>query len=264
MKREFEAREKAGFKVYFLLKDEIYNNYGLKAEYAILSEKGATTNAYTLTHALLQYSMKKGLRVFDRSKVVDIIYNPKDVRLKSENGLTIQANKLINASGFEIINFISRNIVDLYCTYAVVSESAQEKKETWKDQVMMWNSDDPYLYMRLTTDNRILVGGRDERFSIKTSREMYGKKSALLKNDFEKLFPDTGFKSEFAWSGTFGKTKDSLPYIGSYTKTPNTYYALGFGGNGITFSVIAAEMIRDFMLGKANSDAEIFRFDRKN
>ena len=56
-----------------------------------------------------------------------------------------------------------------------------------------------------------------------------------------KFFLIVQFKKEFAWSGTFGKTKDSLPYIGPYKKTPNTYYALGFGGNGITFSVIAAE-----------------------
>jgi glycine/D-amino acid oxidase-like deaminating enzyme len=263
MKNEFEARKRAGFEMSFLARDDIYKTYGLKAEYAILSEKGATTNAYTLTHALLQYSMKKGLRVFDRSKVEEANYNKKDVCLRTENGCTVKADKLVNASGFEIINFISKDIVDLFCTYAVVSENAREMEYLWKDQIMIWNSDDPYLYIRLTKDNRILVGGRDERFSTKTSREIYEKKSGLLKKDFEKIFPNIRFKSEFAWSGTFGKTKDSLPFIGTYSKTPNTYYALGFGGNGITFSVIAAEMIRDFILEKNNSDAELFQFERK-
>jgi glycine/D-amino acid oxidase-like deaminating enzyme len=90
----------------------------------------------------------------------------------------------------------------------------------------------------------------------------FEKKADLLKKDFEKLFPDISLNPEFAWSGTFGKTKDSLPFIGPYPKTPNTYYALGFGGNGITFSVIAAIMIRDFMLGKHHCDDGLFSFER--
>ena len=65
------------------------------------------------------------------------------------------------------------------------------------------------------------------------------------------------------WSGTFGKTKDSLPYIGTYKKTPNTYYALGFGGNGITFSVVAAEILCDMICGKQNEMQNCFRLSDK-
>jgi glycine/D-amino acid oxidase-like deaminating enzyme len=264
MKKELEARRDAGFEVDLLTRDQIKTEFGLKAEYAILSQAGATINAYTLTHALLQYSMKKGLRVYDRTKIKTTKYNPDNVELNTEDGYLISSKKLINASGYEIVHFISKDIVELYCTYAVVSENAAEKLQLWKDGAMIWNTDDPYLYMRLTKDNRILIGGRDERFSTKTSREIFQKKASLLKKDFEKAFPSMQFKSEFAWSGTFGKTKDALPYIGPYSKTPNTYYALGFGGNGITFSVVAAQIITDLIKGKVNGDAEIFSFGRKS
>ena len=37
---------------------------------------------------------------------------------------------------------------------------------------------------------------------------------------------------------------------------------LGYGGNGITYGVIAARIITDLCLGHANPDARIFRFDR--
>jgi glycine/D-amino acid oxidase-like deaminating enzyme len=264
IKKEFDARRNAGFNVDILTRDQIEIEYGMKAQYAILSQEGAAINAYALTHALLQYSIKKGLRVYDRSKIKSVKYNPDNVVLTTEDGQMIDSKKLINASGFEIVNFISKDIVDLYCTYAVISENALEKKEIWKDGVMIWNTDDPYLYLRLTKDNRIIIGGRDERFSTKTSREIFQKKASLLQKDFEKIFPNIAFKSEFAWSGTFGKTKDSLPYIGQYTKTPNTYYALGFGGNGITFSVVAAQILTDLIKGKLNNDAEIFSFGRKS
>ena len=57
IEKELTARRQAGFDVSFLNKKEICENYGMEAEYAILSEKGATVDAYALTHALLQYSI---------------------------------------------------------------------------------------------------------------------------------------------------------------------------------------------------------------
>ncbi|MBL9208058.1 MAG: FAD-binding oxidoreductase, partial [Opitutaceae bacterium] len=50
--------------------------------------------------------------------------------------------------------------------------------------------------------------------------------------------------------------------IGIYPGVPRTYFALGYGGNGITFSVIAAEIIRDLVCEGRSRDAELFRFDR--
>lgn len=36
-------------------------------------------------------------------------------------------------------------------------------------------------------------------------------------------FPDLPFKNEFSWSGVFGKTKDSLPYIGNIPGKPRVF-----------------------------------------
>ncbi|MEP6685025.1 MAG: FAD-binding oxidoreductase [Parafilimonas sp.] len=263
IQREFEARKNAGFDVDVLSSNGIKKEYGLQAEYAILSQQGCTTNAYALTHALLQHSIKKGLQVFDRTCIASIQYK-KNTSLTTIDGFTIHAKNIINATGYEVVNFIPKNIVDLYCTYAIISEQKDTiENDCWKNNVMMWSTDDPYLYMRLTKDKRIIVGGRDERFSNKFTREiLIEKKSKQLQIDFHKILPEIIFKKEFAWSGTFGKTKDSLPYIGAYKKTPNTYYALGFGGNGITFSVIAAQILCDIVCGKSNPDARMFAFDR--
>ena len=264
IEKELTARRQAGFDVSFLNDKDIMENYGMTAAFGILSEKGATVDAYALTHGLLQYSIRKGLQVFDRTGIQDISYRANNIEMKTDDGFLILADKVVNETGYEVKNFISTDIVDLYCTYAVVSENEQEKEAVWKDRMMIWNTDDPYLYLRLTPDNRVIVGGRDMRFSHKASRNLYEHKAAQLCSDFEKLFPGKKLRAEFAWSGTFGKTKDSLPYIGEYKKTPNAYYALGFGGNGITFSVIAAGMITDQILGHKNPEAEIFSFERNS
>jgi glycine/D-amino acid oxidase-like deaminating enzyme len=180
-----------------------------------------------------------------------------------ENGSRLDAAYIVNASGYEVIHFIGKKMVDFDCTYAIVTEHQSEHEPLWKDRALLWNTDDPYLYLRLTTDNRILAGGRDEPFSTKITRQLYlEKKARLLEKDVQKILPRLDFKTEFAWSGTFGKTKDSLPYIGAMPPNQNILYALGFGGNGITFGQVAAEIIRDKITGKENPDAALFSFNR--
>ena len=76
------------------------------------------------------------------------------------------------------------------------------------------------------------------------------------------MFPLISFKPEFSWAGVFGSTKDGLPYIGPYKKLPNSFFALGFGGNGITFSQVAGEIIAALIKGRKNKDVDLFSFDR--
>ncbi len=263
LEMEFSYRKKAGFDVELLDEKDIMKHFGFSAPAAILSAQGASTDAYMFAHALLQAGIKKGLQVFDRTEVTKIEYHKNGVKLLTQQGFDISAKKIVNATGYEITEFMDKKIVKLNATYAIASEHIQNPIPAWKDKVLLWNTADPYLYMRLTKDNRIIIGGRDEAFYNPVKRDkLIKKKSAQLANDFSKLFPNVPFAMEFSWTGTFGSTIDSLPYIGMYEKTPHTYYALGFGGNGITFSVIAAEIIRDMILGKKNKDAKLFSFDR--
>lgn len=262
LEKEFKARKEAGFDVKLLDEKQIQEQYGFTAPMAILSNHGAQTNAYAFVHKLLQFKKGKELNIYDRSPIVNIDTKKNGAILKTETGFTIKAKKVIYATGYEIVEFIDKKIVDLKSTYAVVSEQYNEKK-FWKDEVLIWNTADPYLYMRTTPDGRILVGGRDEDFHDPNKRnKLIAKKTKQLTKDVNVLFPELHFKPEFSWTGTFGATKDGLPFIGTYDRLPNSYFALGFGGNGITFSLIAAEIITDLILGKENKDAAIFSFDR--
>lgn len=260
LKRECKAREEAGFKVKYLDENQVKAVFGIDSHGAILSELAAQTDAYAFTHCLLQY--QKGNNIYDRSPVTRIKHSKTGVSLETENGFKVKAQKLVYATGYEVVEFIEKDIVKLLSTYAVVSEQYATNR-FWKDNVLIWNTAIPYLYLRTTGDGRILIGGRDEDFYNPAKRDaLIGKKSKQLVGDFNKLFPNLEFKPEFSWTGTFGSTKDGLPYIGEYKKLPNSYFALGFGGNGITFSQTAAVIIRDMIIGKPNKDAEIFAFDR--
>ena len=74
------------------------------------------------------------------------------------------------------------------------------------------------------------------------------------------MFPAIDLEVAYRWAGTFGETEDGLAYIGQIRQMPRCYFALGFGGNGITYSMIAADIIRDAILKRPNANARLFRF----
>jgi glycine/D-amino acid oxidase-like deaminating enzyme len=84
----------------------------------------------------------------------------------------------------------------------------------------------------------------------------------MLARRFRQLFPALKLEDAYSWAGTFARTEDGLPFIGQQPGVRNTWIALGYGGNGITFSLIAAEMIRDGILGRQNTDSNVFGFER--
>lgn len=263
LKDEYAIRKQHGFKVDLLNEREINSKFGFAAPAAILSADAAQTNAYRLTHFLLQAGIKKGLQVFDRTNILNIQHGQKSVALTTASGFTIKAKKIVYATGYEVVNYIKKPIVKLLSTFATITENMNGEAPLFSNNALIWNTADPYLYMRTTSDNRILVGGRDEDFYNPAKRDKsIVSKARLLSKDFKKLFPDTPFKPEFNWAGTFGSTKDGLPFIGRYKPLSNSYFALGFGGNGITFSQVAAGIIRDLVLGNKNTDEAIFSFDR--
>lgn len=262
LKDEYAARNRIGFKVDYLGKKEISSRFNFESEAAILSHHGAQTDAYLFTHYLLQHGIKKGLQVYDRTQVENVKMISENILLKTKNGSSIRARRMVNATGYEVINFIGRKYVKLHSTYAVISEHLTSVNAQWANDMLFWNTADPYLYLT-SIDQRIIIGGRDEKFYSPQRRDkLIKEKSKQLQKDFKKLFPDISFSAEFSWTGTFGTTKDGLPFIGSMKNEPAVYYALGFGGNGITFSQIAAEIITDLIQGKENKDAAIFKFDR--
>jgi len=263
LRDEYTLRKGHRFPVTYLDERDVYQQFGFHAPAAILSRAAAYTDAYVFTHALYQHALRSGLQVFDRTYIKKVSYVKRHIELTNAEGTTIKAHKLVYATGYEITETIQKKIVKLHSTYATASEHLPKDAGGMRENALLWNTAQPYLYMRRTHDGRILVGGRDEDFTSPAKRDrLIPHKTKQLVHDYLKLFPAGEFKPEFSWTGTFGTTADGLPYIGRYPSLPHTYLALGFGGNGITFSLIAAEMLTDILTGRKNPDVGLFSFDR--
>jgi len=261
LRREFEARKRAKLPVRWLERRELDGNYGIPRAAAIRSTAAAECDPYRLTHHLFHRCERQGLRIFDRTEAIHYQPHTTGVRVRTNRGVTIGARKIFFATGYETQSFVPRRIVKLASTYAFVSEPSNNG--AWKDRALVWETGESYLYSRTTTDGRVLVGGEDD-FVLNPARRdaQLALKTRKLLARFRTLLPGCAPEPAFCWAGTFGYTKDGLAYVGSLPSFPQAYFALGFGGNGITFSVTAARILTNLFLGRKDADAAIFRFDR--
>lgn len=261
---EYHARIRAGIEVKLLSDEEVKEQFGFQAPAALYSSQAAQHDAYLLTQKLIRWCADHGAVVFDKTEIKNVISHSRSVELITSGNLKVKARHAVMATGYEAVKWIEEKIARLHSTYAIISEPFRED-QLWEDECLIWETSDPYNYLRATSDHRIIIGGKDEMFSSagKRDRLLYSKSKQLL-NAFHRLFPHLKFTVEFAWAGTFADTPDGLPYIGIHQKMPHVYFALGFGGNGITFSQVAANLIRDMITRKRNPDQDIFTFDRLN
>ena len=109
----------------------------------------------------------------------------------------------------------------------------------------------------------IIIGGRDAPFRNAAARDaLIPVRTRQLEATLQAWQPAAMAHTAFSWAGTFGETDDGMPVIGSVPGTDRIHYALGYGGNGIVFSLIAAELLRDLCLGRDNPDLQLYRPDR--
>lgn len=263
LKKEFNARKDAGFKVKWLESDEISKQFGFKNTYGgILSEQGASIDAFKFAHELFKLNVKKGLQIFDKTEMTNVEYFKGYNLITADSGFQIRAKKIIYCIGYESKNLIKEHFVNLKSTYALVSEIDKKKFKNISN-TLVWNTDEPYMYMRTTDDGRMLIGGGDEDFYDAKKRDsLLDKKEKEILKTLKKIKPDYHFYTDFVWAGAFGETKDGLPYIGEHQDFKNSYFILGFGGNGITFSMTEMEMVSQFMKGKKHLLSKYFKFGR--
>ena len=263
LKQEYRLRRAAGLPAAMLDRRDVEEQFGLHFPGAIYAPGSGQVDAMRLTQALLAHHVRRrDVNVFQGTRVVRVHSSADEVRLQTANHHTLRARHVIVATGYEAAPFLEPGLVKLHSSYVIASRP-QAAKTLWKDNCLIWETARPYFYLRTTEDRRILMGGEDEPFADPARRDAkLPAKTAKLLRRFRQLFPAIPFEVDFAWAGTFGESPDGLPYIGAKTGSPRVLYALGYGGNGITFSQIAATLLTRICQGKKTRDTRLFRFDR--
>ena len=261
LQKEHLARTEVGIEVELLSQQDIRTVFGFSKHAGLLSQDGAVIDAYSFTHSLFS-SIKEKVKIFDQTEIVDIRKSGKGFLLRTNTNRKVTTKKIVIACGYESSKYLPARPERFHSTYSIVSEPSQ-LKEPWHRNSLIWETSNPYLYLRTGDNGRMFIGGKDDKSSNAKKRDAnLGRKAVQLEKAFRQLFPNLPFRTDFKWAGVFASTKDGLPYIGTIPERNGYYFALGYGGNGITFSLIAAQIIRDCLLGKHNSSETLFQFNR--
>ena len=151
-------------------------------------------------------------------------------------------------------------------TYVLATRpvSRRERRTLGVGDVLLWDTARPYHYVRWTDEGRLLFGGGDRPLvSPARRRQAFVEGTARLREQFAHLLPGSkDIPIARAWEGVFAMTPDGLPCIGTHRRYPRHLFALGYGGNGMTFGFLAARLLLDALHGVPNPDLELFAFNR--
>ncbi|MES2905993.1 MAG: FAD-dependent oxidoreductase [Pseudomonadota bacterium] len=252
---EFKLREQASFPCQWLDKKAVAENYGFDGRAAIHSAANAEADPVLLARGLLNTATQRGALVLSPANAGSFDFENHKVHIRiEETGLEIIADTLILASGYEMPPFVKTAQHEIVSTWAICTVP-QMSQAPWHEKDLVWESADPYFYMRTTTKNEIIIGGEDEEISDADKRDvLLPEKTLALQNKLQELLPHADTTAQYAWCAFFGTTEDSLPLIGNVPDYSNVYAAYGYGGNGITFSALAAQLLSGQILAGKKID----------
>jgi glycine/D-amino acid oxidase-like deaminating enzyme len=277
---ECRLRRAAGIDVELVDRQALEREYGLRRPAALRSRAAAELDPYRFTQQLLLRARRIGTRICS-GEVVTLERRADGVTLATADGHRIVARHAVLATGYEAEAHLRRPVARLRTTYtiatardtapasvgAAVRDGSAGEAATESGGVVLWETARPYLYARTTADGRLLVGGEDDDCDDPAERvRRLPDKRRRLEARADALWAESlggrRLRAEYAWAGAFAETEDGLPYIGPAPGFAHATYALGYGGNGVTFSVIAADILRDLALGRAPRDGDLFAFER--
>jgi glycine/D-amino acid oxidase-like deaminating enzyme len=257
--REHDARRAAGLASRYLNGKELRARFGITRRAALLSYESLVIDPREATLALLKAACARKTTIYWPAEIVDIDAKPAGVTATATNGRRIRSRHLIFATGYELPDRVPRRGHKIISTWAIAT--VRQPRRLWPEQCTIWEASEPYLYLRTTSDGRIICGGEDEDFSDEDRRDaLLARKTKVLQRKLKRLIPHANASVDFAWTGSFGSSATGLPRIGRVPKMPNCWVALGYGGNGTTYARIAADVICGALTGRPDADADLYDF----
>jgi glycine/D-amino acid oxidase-like deaminating enzyme len=266
LRAEYRRRRAAGFGGRWLDARALRRAAGISGSAAIRTRGNAQLDPFRACLGLLRAAERNGAYLFEHSAVHRIERTPAGVRAVTRHG-TIKAQRVVIATGYATPEFRPLTArFRMKHTYVLATRpiDARTRTELGVGDVMLWDTDRPYHYARWTRDHRLLLGGGDRpQVSDARRARAFREGRDTLRTYFETLFPAlAGIDIEYAWEGLFAMTPDGLPYIGPHRHYPGHLFALGYGGNGMTYGFLAARLLLDWFRGIQSADYRLFAFGR--
>ncbi len=229
----------------FKIKAGIYNDDG-----------GAEFNPYLFAKQMIE-SASNQQKLYENTEIINFSQKSDHIEAYTSFGDKIVCNKLILVTGFNFSLMRDKELCEQVVSYTIVTKPI---KQDIGINSLVQDDKDPYHYLRVLPDNRIIFGGEDTKYKLKPINDKLAenKYNKLLKQ-LKEMLPSISEQIEidYKFCGAFGSTDNNLGLIGK-TENPNVYYFLSAGANGIINAMSGCQIIKDLLEGKNNPLAHLF------
>ena len=257
LREEAAARRAAGFEVTSLEPRQVAADYGITRRHGLLGHGNLAADPRRLTAGFLKAALRRRARLLTPVDITAVDADASGVHAATSQGPTLRARHIVFATGYELLESVPQRGHAVASTYAIATRP--QRSRLWRSHSFIWEASMPYLYLRVGPDGRIICGGEDEPFDDAATRDaLLPQKTATLERKLSRLLPYVDPRADYTWCGSFGASEKGTPSIGPVPGMPNCHAVLGFGGNGITFSALAAQMLRNQLSGRGDPDSDLF------
>ena len=218
----------------------------LKSKKALEFKNQFIVNPAKYLNGIINILLKNNIKLYDKSKVTDLIKEKDGYTATINNKYTIKTNKVIMACHYPFLVPDNLYFAKIYQSksYTIAFKTDLKLKANYL------SLDKPYYYLRTYDDNTLLIGGSDHYTGINIDiEECYNTLAAKV----YKL--DKHAKITHKWSREDCIVIDSLPYVGEYSKKhKNIILVTGFQKWGFTNSHVAAQNVLKILLNEKHNN----------
>jgi len=265
MRREAAARQAAGVKTAWLAAGPVARQTAIHSGGALRLPDGGFVDPFTLTLGFLAAAVKRGAKVYEKSRVKKITFTRKTTTAYLDSGAITTTNLAICiGEPTSLFKPLKRHLRH-EDRYVVLTEplSAAVRAELARATALVTDTDAPPHHVWFTADHRALVAGADqkrppERLQDKTLIQRTGQ----LMYELSRIHPAiSGTAPAFGWHVPLAHPVDGVLYAGAHRNFPFHHFAFGTSHDPAR-AFLASRIILRNILGKPEKSDEHFSFAR--
>jgi glycine/D-amino acid oxidase-like deaminating enzyme len=255
-------REVFGYDTRILSQSEVHSRYVKDAETcgAMHEPDGIGVHPLKLAFGYLRKARALGVKVHPASPVIGFETRNGVHHLRTPGG-TVRARAVAFATGGYTSNGLHKSldskIMPILSNSLVTRPLTDDelKATNFLTNEVITDTRTLRFYYRKLPDNRVQIGSRS---AITGADATHPRHLDALVHGLNRKFPALkGIGIDYSWWGWVDVSHDMMPRIAQPDAKEAVFYALGYGGNGVSFSAHAGRRMAQRIAGKADPAFEL-------
>jgi glycine/D-amino acid oxidase-like deaminating enzyme len=248
-------RETFGYATRMMSAEEVRANYCDEREAvgAMFEAEGIGIHPLKFTFGLMRRARALGVTVHTSSPVqgwqtIDGVHH-----LQTPAGVVRARRVAVCTGGYtgQALSPLLKNRIMPILSNSVVTRpltDAELAATNFKSQTFLTDTRTLRFYYRLLKGNRLQIGSRSSVSGADAEHPVHLK---LLTDAIARKFPPlAGIRIDYSWWGWVDMSHDMMPRITQPEPGKKVWYAVGYGGNGVSFSTWAGKRLAERVAGK--------------